>query len=325
MRSSSFIASIPAFIAFPPPQGLSIISVQDQIFSSVDPCKCLQLAVESGIQVEALGHRDQETEYKEKALEKLSSLHSPPTRQSHPAANASRQSDQTEQTQTRMPAQQSQPSSSRLNADPQSSSPRGTAALAQDSLISEKQQHPASQAAEIIENHELHHRQGSIQMADEIAPPVTDAAPPHRDSQDGSAAYLASTMEAVDILLRSASQQTAVLGLSTLLTILKVKHSQQDTHPLLLCTCVCLTSLQTYFSIEYPARNSARMQNFTEREQIVTGAYEGSFCDPKKHIRLSISSFNAECFGEPWRPQVPQNKSPKPHILPEGGATARLS
>ena len=210
--------------------------------------------MESGIQVEALGHRDQATEQKEKALERLSSFHPPPTRQNQPAANAAQQSGKTEQAQVqiaqpqiRMPAQQSQTRSSRQDADPSSSSQREIAAATHDQLSSER----VSEDAESPDDNDVLHRGGSLKMADEAVTPMTDGAPPQTHSQDGSATYLANAMEAVNILLSSASQQTAVLGLSTLLTILKVEHT--------------LTTRYTAYCVPWPC-TSCKHQLVSERE-----------------------------------------------------------
>ena len=194
------------------------------------------MAAESEIEVEALGHRDQETERKEKALERMSSLNSSHIGQSQPGNNGSPQEKQPQALQrasnTSHLVQQSQSSSPlqdfRRNGDPQRGSDVETAAAVatQDNLSSEKRQRRAQEAESSEPDDKLQQMQSSIQTADEIATPTTDAAPPQSASQDGSATYLANAMEAVDILLQSANQQTAALGLSTLLTILKVQHFQ---------------------------------------------------------------------------------------------------
>ncbi len=198
------------------------------------------MAAESGIQIEALGHRDKETEGKEKALEQLSSLPSSSAGQLPPKASASSQQSKFQQQavpdsyhQT-MPSDMNSQASSLLqvaqqSADPGQFSQAETAAASPSS--GERQQssmHDASPSASTAGDIDHQQREASEQMAGEVYGPITDAAPPSNDYQDGSAAYLENAMGAVNVLLSSSSQQTAILGLSTLLTILKVEQSPAD-------------------------------------------------------------------------------------------------
>lgn len=186
-----------------------------------------------------MGHRDQETERKEHALEQLSSFCSTPDGQSQPEASVRPQDNQGAQIEVsvsrneREAGQQREASSMseahQVVEEPQRSSQGNSAAAEQDDLSSEKQRALPQSSKPSAHPHtgedaKMQHTKGDVQMSEEVLAPQTDAAPLLSDSQDGSSAYLANAMDAVNILLRSASQQTAALGLSTLLTILKVEQ-----------------------------------------------------------------------------------------------------
>lgn len=215
---------------------------------------CLQLAEESGIKIEALGHRDRQTEAKEAAAEKLSALPSELAEPNHSAPEKERPTEAPQQQQNRghVPAshlssiehnttttqqQRLQKGNAGSDAVMLETQPSDQAAVAssREAEESEKQDsesEPQPAASErtttdaSAEDKEVARGSGSAPQED-IAMLIDrgdedPAAVPTHGQDDGSAAYLANALEAVDTILQSAEQHAAVLGLTTLLTILKV-------------------------------------------------------------------------------------------------------
>lgn len=216
----------------------------------------MQLAGGSDIPIRALGHRDTETEKKEKALERMSMPSSSKTPSSKPADSSSskkgseiaassphRISEPLPQRTSPLSLEESAPQAEFHSQEatalrPSPSAQHGT--QEESDLRNEMQQNSLQDTVDLSSNsnrlEELDPAQPAeksnssdsapagqtvsehLKAAEQVDTPMSDAG----EVLDESASYFAAARKAVDTLLQSSNQQQALLGLNTLLSILKV-------------------------------------------------------------------------------------------------------
>ena len=208
----------------------------------------MQLASNVSVEVQALGHRDRETEIKERAAERLSGQPSPPAQQSNPGLDEPNPSQSISMAQgitedTPMEAVPTSQETDQTQAHLEvRNHGRGDAATP----FSRSQHRETEESQGLNLNRGSDHDPAEQQGTDVAAGPASfdasKAVQNHRGflpepgsqntgamedasgsrQEDGSSSYLASATDAVNSILQSAEQQTAIMGLTTLLTILKV-------------------------------------------------------------------------------------------------------
>ena len=198
-------------------------------------CK-MQLAQESALGVEALGHRDRQTEAKEEALEKLSSLPSTHREQAVPLMDGEAVQQPTTASRADLSSASSmltesagQPDSRISSHDPQPSSNSESSEGQQPGSVFQRGTpssggHGAPHEAAAPDDSVVSgsgHAQAMFKPRDSNSHQPADGQLAFLE-QDPSASYAANARQAVDTILHSVEQQSAILGLRTLLTILRV-------------------------------------------------------------------------------------------------------